>query len=325
MIVTGCSDNRQVNREEIVASPVKETMMSTVPELEKVRVESMGFKMLLPLSWNSRSELQEPFTFFSVHPDTVPGDILPIRIHAPADVTFLSVFPQGYGTELPSGNQEALHRNPSFWHEDSRQFLLENGQAWAYYLKPAEPPSTWSQDGFFFLQLPVRDFNIRCVDETSSEEKTMKDCDPLLGDHVIRTGKINQNLEVMADSILQSIQWITSDDEEPITDLIRVEKPESNQLVESPLSVEGQARGYWFHEGVFSVALLNEEGDEIARTSAQAIGEWMTEDWVSFEANLEFDMSEGGSGVLVFERANPSGLAENARSHEIKVLFSQES
>ena len=71
-------------------------------------------------------------------------------------------------------------------------------------------------------------------------------------------------------------------------DLIHVTFPRSNDLVSSPLTVQGEARGNWYFEASFPVKLLDANGNVIAQTPAQAQGEWMTTDFVPFLAILEF-------------------------------------
>ena len=108
---------------------------------------------------------------------------------------------------------------------------------------------------------------------------------------------------------------------ETISDQIRVTKPRPNQLVESPLMIEGEARGTWFFEATFPVKLLDANGDVIATYFAQAQGEWMTEDFVAFKAQIEFEKPSTDTGVLVLEKDNPSGLPENDAKIEIPVRF----
>lgn len=105
------------------------------------------------------------------------------------------------------------------------------------------------------------------------------------------------------------------------TDLIRVESPEPNQTIASPLIVKGEARGYWFFEASFPVKLLDDEENLIALEIATAQSEWMTEEFVPFEAVVEFDDPAVEKGILVFEKDNPSGLPENADEFRIPVFF----
>lgn len=103
--------------------------------------------------------------------------------------------------------------------------------------------------------------------------------------------------------------------------LIRVFSPRPNQTVHTPLLVQGEARGFWFFEASFPVRLLDGNGKEIALGIAQAQDEWMTESFVPFVAELTFETPATEKGTLVFEKDNPSGLAEHDDALAIPVRF----
>lgn len=106
-----------------------------------------------------------------------------------------------------------------------------------------------------------------------------------------------------------------------IEDLIEVESPRIEAEIGSPLTISGEARGMWYFEATAPVRLENTEGDVLAESFITAQGEWMTEDFVPFEGTIEFTATPGTEGVLVLEKANPSGLAENAQELRIPVTF----
>lgn len=109
---------------------------------------------------------------------------------------------------------------------------------------------------------------------------------------------------------------------EPETTDIRVNNIEPNQRIDSPLVIKGEARGAWFFEGDFPIALEDKDGVVIAETYGMAEGEWMTEDFVPFTATLEFKRTKiYDEGTLVFKKDNPAGLPENEESLEIPILF----
>ena len=105
------------------------------------------------------------------------------------------------------------------------------------------------------------------------------------------------------------------------SELIRLDTPQPNETITSPLTVKGEARGYWFFEADFPVKLLNAKGEVIAIAIAQAKSDWMTEDFVPFEATLEFQSPGSEKGTLVLEKDNPSDLPENADELIIPVTF----
>jgi len=106
------------------------------------------------------------------------------------------------------------------------------------------------------------------------------------------------------------------------SELIRVSTPRPDELVQSPLIIEGEARGFWFFEADFPVVLVDWDGLIIAEGIARAKGEWMTEDFVPFEAKIEFEKpTVKNNGTLILRKDNPSGLPEHDDALEIPILF----
>jgi len=104
-------------------------------------------------------------------------------------------------------------------------------------------------------------------------------------------------------------------------ELIKVGNPQPNETVQSPYVIKGQARGYWFFEASFPIILLDENGNIITQTIAQAKENWMTENFVPFEALLTFSVPKDQTGTLVFKKDNPSGLPENDAKIRIPIFL----
>jgi hypothetical protein len=107
----------------------------------------------------------------------------------------------------------------------------------------------------------------------------------------------------------------------PKEDLIVVENPRAREEISSPLFISGKARGYWFFEASFPIELVDENNNLIAQTIAQAKGEWMTEDFVPFEATLNFVNPKANKGFLIFRKDNPSGLKEHYDELRVSIIF----
>lgn len=110
--------------------------------------------------------------------------------------------------------------------------------------------------------------------------------------------------------------------------LIKLETPEPYATITSPLTITGEARGYWFFEASFPVMLVNWDGLIIAEGIATAESDWMTEDFVPFSATLQFETSFPPNapefmkkGALILKKDNPSGLPEHDDALEIPVVF----
>ncbi|MCD4760494.1 Gmad2 immunoglobulin-like domain-containing protein [bacterium] len=103
--------------------------------------------------------------------------------------------------------------------------------------------------------------------------------------------------------------------------LITIDNPRPNQIITSPLSISGQARGYWFFEADFPVKIYDNNGQILGNGIAIAQDEWMTENFVPFSLKLTFDPPNTEQGTIVFEKDNPSGLSENEDSLIMPVQF----
>ena len=74
-------------------------------------------------------------------------------------------------------------------------------------------------------------------------------------------------------------------------------------------------------KATFPIKLYGEAGELIAQSYATAQSEWMTTDFVPFEANLEFTIDEEQAGILVLEKDNPSGLPEHSDEIRVPVIL----
>lgn len=106
-----------------------------------------------------------------------------------------------------------------------------------------------------------------------------------------------------------------------LPDLIELRSPLPDGLLQSPVTIEGRARGPWFFEASFPVYLLDASGDTIARIPARAGGEWMTTEFVPFSGTLTFTSPASRTGTLILAKDNPSGLPEHAAELRVAVRF----
>ncbi len=107
------------------------------------------------------------------------------------------------------------------------------------------------------------------------------------------------------------------------TDLIKIDSPQLNQIIESPLFIKGEARGFWFFEASFPIKLFDGNGFLLGITTAQALEDWMTEKFVPFKAALPFAVPSTSEGKLILEKDNPSGLPEQADELVVPVYFKE--
>ena len=122
--------------------------------------------------------------------------------------------------------------------------------------------------------------------------------------------------------VLAGGYFVFSDKEkEEKPDLITLDYLKPNQTIESPLLISGKARGYWYFEASFPVKIVDDIGFILGLKPAQALSDWMTEDFVPFSATILFAAPSTAKGKLILEKDNPSGLPENADQRVIPIYF----
>ena len=107
----------------------------------------------------------------------------------------------------------------------------------------------------------------------------------------------------------------------PQDDTIIVTSPRAQSLVEPGFTANGLARGTWYMEASFPVELVGQNGTVIATGMAEAKDDWMTEEFVPFEATLTWGTTSAASATLILHKANPSGMPENDAEVQIPVLL----
>ncbi len=101
------------------------------------------------------------------------------------------------------------------------------------------------------------------------------------------------------------------------SDNLVVATPLPGAVTGKTFTVKGEARGTWYFEASFPVRVVDEHGTLIATAIAQAQSDWMTEEFVPFQADLTVPATFMGKAFVVLERDNPSGLPE----HDASVTF----
>lgn len=134
----------------------------------------------------------------------------------------------------------------------------------------------------------------------------------------------NNNYLDLANSIIDSFKILDKDKMEFSQKDIKVISPIMLESVNSPFKVSGEARGTWFFENQFTVILTDWDGRIIGEAVASGFGDWMTEDFIPFEAELEFEIPDdiySPRANLILLKNNPSGLPENDDSLEYVIYL----
>lgn len=107
---------------------------------------------------------------------------------------------------------------------------------------------------------------------------------------------------------------------------IKLRSPLPNDTVGNPFEINGEAKGSWFFEASFPVSLVDKDGRQLGQAPAEALGNWMTEDYVPFRAAMKLSDGAAAPGTparLILSKSNPSGQPENDEKIEIPVVLSE--
>lgn len=92
--------------------------------------------------------------------------------------------------------------------------------------------------------------------------------------------------------------------------------PQPDTLIQSPLSIEGEARGNWYFEASFPVKIVDATGSIVAQGVAHALENWMTTEFVPYQVTLTFTPpSSSDTGTLILTRDDPSGVRTPEELH----------
>lgn len=332
IISAGCNSSERKNAEKESQSQYtsrKAPLDTADYEWQQYRNPRFHFALEYPDNWRVYESAKGEIPIINIYNFTSRrSGQLPLKIHEDPKISYIALFPKGYGTEAPEGDQmmlrEAASEVPVSFavdEEESVAWQLNDGQIWAFYLKPASPPPGWDKTGFIFVQIGVRGSEMKCFNSLG-KEKPVQNCNTMGGtDRLVRYGAVKRDQRQQIDRMLSSLHFFNGNNERSVDDLVKVEQPEPGAEVTSPILVKGKARGMWFFEAEFPVVLRDNKNKEIATVSATAQAEWMTEDWVPFEAEISFDVSASEPATLVFKRSNPSGMPEHDRSHSIPLVL----
>ncbi|HPA25400.1 MAG TPA: Gmad2 immunoglobulin-like domain-containing protein [bacterium] len=166
-----------------------------------------------------------------------------------------------------------------------------------------------------FLLIKIVFLDKKFLVDNTVQPKNFKEC--LAGNNIIREIYPRQCVD-------KSGQIFTEDigNELEKSDLIQIASPRPNAEVSSPLNISGQARGNWFFEASFPVSLVDENNNILASGLATAEGDWMTEDFVPFQAELNFSLKTASTtGYLLLKKDNPSGLKQNDDFLKLPVIL----
>lgn len=168
--------------------------------------EMYGFSIKYPSTWVVSAFPEDTIApTFNFYPKGSITSQLPLTHHSDTEI-HVSVFPHGVPTEGFFG--EAIDTNVTFsvTTESARDYVLSDNTRFATIAFIGARGPNWTPSGFVFAHVPIKAEMIRCV--RMDEEVPASNCDPLMGDVLIRDGEVDQELRQIEEQMLASFRFI---------------------------------------------------------------------------------------------------------------------
>ncbi len=138
----------------------------------------------------------------------------------------------------------------------------------------------------------------------------------------MKSSKLTWLLLVIVVALLGATYYLRSPQVETntLSSPVRNLNIKAGQLVTSPLTITGEAKG-WYFEGSFPAKITDDAGNVLGNAPMQAQGDWMSENFVPFRAIITFSDAKVKTGYLILSKDNESGLPEHDISIKIPVRF----
>lgn len=98
----------------------------------------------------------------------------------------------------------------------------------------------------------------------------------------------------------------------------------NNMELPESFEINGKARGTWFFEASLPIIVKDSQNKELGVFLAQAQDDWMTENFVEFNAKIDLaglGLRKGEKIYLIFKKDNPSGdpKFDDSQQFQIKI------
>ncbi|MFZ2886478.1 MAG: Gmad2 immunoglobulin-like domain-containing protein [Minisyncoccia bacterium] len=101
---------------------------------------------------------------------------------------------------------------------------------------------------------------------------------------------------------------------------IVVTLPTPGTKVSGSFTISGKARGNWYFEANFPFELRGSNNQVLLQLPMQAMGDWMTPEFVPFYTQVTLPLGYKGPATLVLRNDNASGLPEHDKSVSIPLI-----
>lgn len=122
------------------------------------------------------------------------------------NVTHISFYPMGIPTEGVFAQTRPLDLSLQVKTNDqSRSYMLGNGDIFARYILFENSPESWEEHGFVWARIAVQNQEEQC--SSGGEFVPVDQCDVFFGDEIVVTGNVRAGHEDTLKSTFNSFEW----------------------------------------------------------------------------------------------------------------------
>jgi hypothetical protein len=170
---------------------------------ELYRSEQFSFAIEHPPAWQVSEHLQAEITpMFNIRPPG-PDPERPLDHHA--DATHLSIYPEGIPTEGVFGERAPTQMPVNDQVAEGWDYLLEDGTIWGTMLTFHHPPESWTESGFVWAAAAIQNLEVQCF--RNDKQVGEAECDPLMGDRVVRRGEVDREERSVVEQMLATFRF----------------------------------------------------------------------------------------------------------------------
>ena len=165
--------------------------------------DQYNFSVTVPVGWKVAEGTIGNVPAINIFPENQIHDEMYDHF---SNFTHISFYPMGIPTEGVFAQTKPLDLSLQVkTNDESRGYMLGNGDVFAQYVLFENFPDSWKEYGFVWTRIAVQNQEERC--SSGGEFVPIDQCDVFFGDGIVVTGSIQPEYEEALRSIARSFEW----------------------------------------------------------------------------------------------------------------------
>lgn len=184
--------------------------INSQPDEERWKIYSnkqYGFEIKFPSTWHLYEDFTTSNPVVNIYPQTF-GEHPPFNHFS--NSPHVSVYPNGLAMDGVVGDRLLINDGEEFFPyvttSKLTEFKTKDGSTWAITTQFLGIPNQWSEWGYLWARMEVKNFEEICV--RNGNEISKDECNIFEGDQITRSGEVDDVSEQLIRSMLNSFKFI---------------------------------------------------------------------------------------------------------------------